>query len=56
MAEVLQFVQNSGGLEYAEQRMKEFTEQALQMLADFPENDIRESMAELVDYVVTRKK
>ena len=56
VAEVLNFVQKSGGLEYAESRMQEFKEKALVMLADFPENEIRQSLEDLVDYVITRVK
>lgn len=56
VSEVLNFVQKSGGLEYAESRMQEFKEKALVMLADFPENEIRQSLEDLVDYVITRVK
>lgn len=56
VAEVLEFVQQSGGLEYAEGRMAEYKEKAMAILNGFPEGEIRTSMTELVDYVISRQK
>ena len=56
VAEVLEFVQQSGGLEYAEGRMAEYKEKAMAILNGFPGGEIRTSMTELVDYVISRQK
>lgn len=56
VAEVLEFVKASGGLEYAEGRMAEYKEKAMAILNEFPEGEIRSSMTELVDYVISRQK
>ena len=56
VAEVVQYVQNSGGLDYAEKRMKEYQVKALETLREFPDGEIRQSMERLVDYVITRNK
>jgi len=54
--EVIAFVRSSGGLDYARKRMFEYQQKALSILDEFPENDSRESLRGLVDYVITRKK
>lgn len=52
--EVIHFVKNNGGIEYAEQVMKNYRQQALDLLETFPDNDARSSLRELVDYVINR--
>jgi octaprenyl-diphosphate synthase len=54
--EVIDFVIENGGLDYTEQKMHEYTEKALELLKDIPESEAKESMVELVNYVVVRKK
>lgn len=56
VAEVVGYVQKSGGLEYAEKRMKEFQSKALEILITFEKTEIRDSMESLVEYVIERKK
>jgi octaprenyl-diphosphate synthase len=56
VAEVVKYVQTSGGLEYAEKRMKEFQSKALEILMTFEKTEIRDSMESLVEYVIERKK
>jgi octaprenyl-diphosphate synthase len=54
--EVIAFVQQSGGLEYAEQAMQRYSEKAFETLYTFPESASRQSLEELVVYVTQRKK
>ena len=54
--EVIDFVIENGGLDYTTQKMHEYCEKALDLLKDIPENESKESLVELVNYVVTRKK
>ena len=54
--EVIDFAISKGGLEYATQRMLEFRDEALDLLASFPENDARESLRGLVTFVTERQK
>jgi len=54
--ELIQLVIERGGLEYAEQRMNEFKNKAIEALKEFPENEARESLVELMEYITTRKK
>ena len=53
--EVIGYVQASGGIEYARQKMKEYQYKALSMLDLYPESDTRNAMKELVNYVIERK-
>lgn len=56
VAEVIQFVRDSGGIRYAKDQMNSYCERALVILDTMPENECRESLRELVHYVINRKK
>ncbi len=53
--EVVQFVRTSGGLEYAEKKMKEYQEKAFELLATFPDNPYRQGLDQLVRFTTQRK-
>ena len=53
--ELIQLVIDRGGLEYAETRMREFKNRAIEDLREFPANEARESLIELMEYITTRK-
>ena len=54
--EIINFAIKNGGLEYTQQKMNEYRDKALIILNDFPENQSRKSLIDLVNYVVSRKK
>ncbi|MUH35980.1 polyprenyl synthetase family protein [Zobellia amurskyensis] len=54
--EVIAFVRNNGGLDYAVKKMLHFKEEALKILATYPESTYRDSLELMVNYVVDRKK
>ena len=54
--EVIAFVKEQGGLDYAVGKMKEFREQALEILNKYPESAYRNSLELMVNYVIDRKK
>jgi len=54
--ELIQLVIERGGLEYAEKRMNEFKNKAIEALKEFPENEARDSLIQLMEYITTRKK
>lgn len=56
VSEVVQFVNDMGGIEFATTRMHEYKNGALEILNDFPPSAARESMKDLVEFTVTRKK
>lgn len=54
--EVIQFVKDQGGLEYAESKMHEYQEKALELLDTYPASPYKEALQLMVNYVVDRKK
>jgi len=54
--EVIAFVKGHGGLEYAVAKMKQFQEEALLLLKDYPESEFKSSLILMVNYVIERKK
>lgn len=56
VAEVIEFVKSSGGLEYATEVMYRFRSEAFDILAQFPESMVKTALKELVTYVTERKK
>ena len=55
VAEVIDFVVKSGGIQYAEQRMNEYKNDALLKLSIFPDSPSKESLLGLVKYTTERK-
>ena len=53
--EVIAYVQQSGGIKYAQEKMQEYKLEALKLLQKYPETPARKAMEELVDYVIDRK-
>ncbi|VVV00572.1 All-trans-nonaprenyl-diphosphate synthase (geranyl-diphosphate specific) [Mesonia oceanica] len=54
--EVIQFVKNSGGLEYAVAKMKEFQQEAFHKLKSYPDSPYKQSLELMMNYVIDRKK
>ncbi|HSV11574.1 MAG TPA: polyprenyl synthetase family protein, partial [Hanamia sp.] len=52
---VLKRVVETGGIAYANQKMIEYRDEALKILFEFPESDIRKGLEELVRYTTDRK-
>lgn len=52
---VLQKVIETGGIEYASKKMVQYRDQALSILFEFPETDVRKGLEELVRYTTDRK-
>lgn len=53
--EVIEYVKKSGGIEYATQKMHNYKNEAINMLAQYPDNLAKQAMIELVNYVIERK-
>jgi octaprenyl-diphosphate synthase len=56
VAEVIDFVRKSGGLDYAQDVMLNYRQQAFEILRGFPPSEIRDSLEQLVYFVTERKK
>ncbi|OJW82597.1 MAG: polyprenyl synthetase [Bacteroidetes bacterium 46-16] len=53
--EVIRIVNETGGIAYAQQKMKEYQQQGLELLQQYPDSPERRAMEELVAYVIDRK-
>ena len=56
VGEVIHFVRETGGIEYASEKMHEFRDRALEALKTFPDSEGKTSIIALVDYAINRKK
>ncbi|GAA3953341.1 polyprenyl synthetase family protein [Hymenobacter algoricola] len=53
---VIEFVKQSGGLDYAIQTMKNYRDEALTLLRTFPDSPSRHSLEQLINYTIEREK
>lgn len=53
--EVIKYVQQSGGIAYAQEKMKAYRQEALDLLHKYPDSPQMRAMEELVNYVIDRK-
>ena len=53
--ELVEFVKSSGGMDYAITVMKDYQQKALDILAEFPDNDAKKALKLMLDYVIERK-
>ncbi|MBO7595364.1 MAG: polyprenyl synthetase family protein [Salinivirgaceae bacterium] len=56
IARLMQFVRDTGGLEYAENAMLRFADKCKEILSKTPDNAAHKSLSDLIDYTVSRKK
>ena len=54
--EVIDFVLKSDGIKYAEEKMHEYKNKALQILSVFPDSPAKSSLHQLVNYSIERRK
>lgn len=53
---LIDFAKANGGIEYAEERMREYHDKAVEVLMTLPESDARDGLLLLADYIVERQK
>src|SRR6185312_6158950 len=56
IARIISFVQDAGGLQYAETQMKKYQDEAFEILATFPEGEARLGLEQLVRFTTERDK
>ena len=56
IAQIIKFVNETGGLQYAESQMKIYRDEAFQILNTFPDSDSRRGLEQLVQYTTERNK
>ena len=54
--EVIEFVKDSGGLQYAQEVMEKFYNEALEILESFADSTFKSSLRDLVQYTIMREK
>ncbi len=52
--EVIEFVKQSGGIEYAKAVMNRYHQEAIALLKDFPESSYKKSLEQLVQFTIDR--
>jgi octaprenyl-diphosphate synthase len=55
ITEVINFVVENGGIEYAEIKMNQYRDKALAILDSYPDSEVKESLREFVFYTTSRK-
>ena len=56
IAEVITFVSDNGGMEYAELKMNQFRDKSLAILDSYPESEVKKSLWDFVLYTISRVK
>jgi octaprenyl-diphosphate synthase len=56
LSEVIDFVLESGGMDYAELRMNQYRDKALAILDSYPDSEVKDSLKEFVFYTTSRNK
>src|ERR1700748_1289699 len=56
IAEIIRFVQQTGGLQYAETQMKKYQDEAFEILNTFPDGEARKGLEQLVRFTTERNK
>ncbi|SDF67332.1 octaprenyl-diphosphate synthase [Mucilaginibacter pineti] len=56
IAQIVKFVNETGGLQYAETQMKKYQDEAFTILNTFPESESRRSLEQLVRFTTERNK
>jgi len=56
IAEVISFVSEYGGMDYAEIKMNQYRDKALAILDSYPDSEVKNSLREFVSYTTARKK
>ena len=53
---LISFAIQSGGIEYAEKRMQEYRDKAVELIMKLPDSDARQGLLNLADYIIQRNK
>lgn len=54
--DVIAFVKQNGGLEYARKKMNEYKNEVLEIINSYPDSEIKDALLKFIDYTITRKK
>ena len=54
VSQIIDYVKETGGLDYAIKKMNEYHKKALEILEKFPKNKYNDALKEMIDYVIER--
>lgn len=54
--ELVDYVKKNGGIQYAQKALDDYTQRAKNLLREFDESEVRNSIEDLVDFVISRNK
>ena len=54
--EVIAFVRESGGIEYATEKMHAYKSKAIDIISEIPDSEVKQALNALIEYVIERKK
>ena len=54
--EIIRFVLDKGGFDYAQKKMEHFKNRSMEILMTMPDNEARQSLKNLLDFVIQREK
>jgi len=52
---LIQQVRDAGGMEYSRKKMMEFKDKAITLLHEFPDNEARQALEQIIDFTINRK-
>lgn len=55
IAELIEFTKANGGIEYAEAQMDKFRAEALELIADFKNAEVKQALTDYIDFVIGRE-
>ncbi len=50
------FAKNNSGTDYAQEKMAEYKQKAIDLIKDLPDTETKQSLLELIDYIIERNK
>ena len=56
VSEVIAFVRESGGIDYATEKMHAYKAKAVEIISNVPDSQVKQALNALIDYVIERKK
>ena len=56
VSEVIAFVRESGGIDYATEKMHAYKAKAVEIISDVPDSQVKQALNSLIEYVIERKK
>jgi octaprenyl-diphosphate synthase len=56
VAEIIEFIKVHKGFEYAQTKMNEYKNKAYELIGQYPDNQYKTALSQLIDYTIERNK